>query len=109
MEIQLTENAVREMRKILLEQPTRSMKFFRLGVKAGGCAGFTYTVDLAARPDPRDQVLENHGIRLLCDRISALYLDGTVVDFTDELVRRGFIFNNPNARHACPCGVSFSI
>jgi iron-sulfur cluster assembly accessory protein len=109
MNITLTECAVRELRKILLEQPARQMKFIRIGIKGGGCAGLTYTLDLIAEPRKHDRIVESRGIRLVCDRVSALYLHGCTIDFSDEVVGRGFTFNNPVAAETCPCGASFGI
>jgi len=109
MVIDLTERAIREVRKILLEQTGSKARCLRLGVRGGGCAGFTYIVDLCSRPTAEDRTVETHGVKIVCDPVSALYLDGTVVDFIDEPTRRGFVFQNPNARETCPCGTSFGI
>jgi iron-sulfur cluster assembly protein len=109
MTIELTEQAAREVRKILTEQPPGAGRLFRIGVKGGGCGGFTYTIDLSVKPETGDNILETHGLKILCDPISFLYLDGTIIDFKDDPLHQGFVFNNPNAREKCPCGASFAI
>ena len=80
----------------------------RVGVKGGGCSGFSYVLDLTETEKETDEVFEQHGIKVVCDPKSLLYLNGTTVDFKDELMGRGFVFNNPNASTTCGCGSSFS-
>ncbi len=109
MSIELTEQAAREVRKILTEQPSGTGRFLRIGIKGGGCGGFTYIVDLCSKPETGDKTIETHGLKILCDPISFLYLDGTVIDFSEDHLNQGFVFNNPNAREKCPCGTSFAI
>jgi iron-sulfur cluster assembly protein len=109
MTIYLTEQAAKEIRKILTEQPSETCKYLRIGIKAGGCKGFTYILDLCNKPEARDNVSEIQGIKILCDPISTLYVEGMDIDFSDDHLNRGFIFNNPNAKEVCPCGISFGI
>jgi iron-sulfur cluster assembly protein len=109
MTITLTEQAAREVRKILTEQPPGAGRLLRIGIKGGGCGGFTYLVDLCSKPDPGDKMIETHGIKILCDPVSSLYLDGTVIDFSEDHLKQGFVFKNPNAKKNCTCGVSFEI
>jgi len=80
----------------------------RVSIKGGGCSGFTYNLGVANEPAKDDEVFLSHGIRVVCDRKSYLYLNGTEVDFNDDLINRGFVFNNPNAKGQCGCGMSFS-
>lgn len=107
--IHLTQRAAEEVRSILEKQnlPVESA-FLRVAVKGGGCSGFSYVLDLAQQAGPHDNQSESHGIRILCDPKSYLYLNGTTIDFQDELMGRGFVFNNPNATRSCGCGASFS-
>jgi iron-sulfur cluster assembly protein len=103
--ITLTPGAVSEVKR-LLDKENKPELGLRMGVQAGGCSGFSYVLGFdAAKPD--DNIQEFDGIRLFVDPKSALYLDGTEVDFHDGLQGRGFIFNNPNAKDTCNCGESF--
>ena len=109
MAITLTERAAQEVLTIIEQQKLDPEKaHLRVAVKGGGCAGFSYVLDLTETVDGHDEVQEFHGIRIACDPKSALYLDGTEVDFKDEIMGRGFAFNNPNATSCCGCGSSFS-
>ena len=108
MGIMLTEKAAREIKHILDSENMSTDTYLRVGVKGGGCSGFTYTLDLTDTKGERDEEFEEHGVKVLCDAKSYLYLDGTTVDFRDEIQGRGFVFNNPNATHSCGCGSSFA-
>lgn len=105
--IKVTNKAVSEIRRIVDEQPSSSEDLgLRIGVKKGGCSGMSYTMDFD-RAGTEDQVIEQDGIRLLCDEESFRFLDGLTLDFHDGLMGRGFKFDNPNARKTCSCGESF--
>jgi iron-sulfur cluster assembly protein len=109
MPINLTEAAAREIKKIIEEQslPADETKL-RVGVKGGGCSGFSYMLDLTGEPaGEQDETLECHGVKILVDMKSYLYLNGTEIDFKDEIMGRGFVFKNPNATSTCGCGSSF--
>ncbi|HOB75519.1 MAG TPA: iron-sulfur cluster assembly accessory protein [Phycisphaerae bacterium] len=108
MALMLTERAAQEVKTILEQQnlPIEST-YLRLGVKGGGCSGFSYSLDLTETKSELDEEFDCHGIKLVCDPKSYLYLDGTTLDFKDEIMGRGFVFNNPNATHTCGCGSSF--
>ena len=109
MGIQLTERAAQEVKTILDQQGlSPESTFLRMGVKGGGCSGFTYALDLTEKKGDHDELFEVQGIKCICDPKSFLYLDGVTVDFKDELMGRGFVFQNPNATHTCGCGSSFS-
>jgi iron-sulfur cluster assembly protein len=105
MILNITKKAEYELKMILHGHPNR---LIRLGVKAGGCSGFTYTLDTCEIPKSDDEVMQINGIRFVCDSISSIYLDGVTIDFSDELISRGFIFDNPSAKSKCRCGLSFS-
>lgn len=109
MALQLTERAAQEVKTILEQQslPTDST-FLRLGVKGGGCSGFNYSLDLTESKSETDEEFDSFGVKVVCDAKSYLYLNGTTLDFKDEIMGRGFVFNNPNATHTCGCGSSFS-
>lgn len=109
MGIEVTETAVREIKTIVEQQKLDAEKvYLRLGVKGGGCSGFSYVLDLTEQQNEGDEMFKQHGIKVVCDPKSYLYLNGTTVDFKDEVMGRGFVFNNPNATSSCGCGSSFS-
>ncbi|MEZ6234064.1 MAG: iron-sulfur cluster insertion protein ErpA [Phycisphaerales bacterium] len=106
----LTEAAAKEIHKIIAEQELDSSKVrLRVGVKGGGCSGFSYVLDLTENQKETDEVFERHGVQIVCDPKSLLYLSGTTIDFRDEIMGRGFVFQNPNATTSCGCGSSFAV
>ena len=106
----LSETAAREIRTIIQQQELDAEKVrLRVGVKGGGCSGFSYVLDLTESQKETDETFEQHGIKIICDPKSLLYLGGTVIDFKDEIMGRGFVFQNPNASSSCGCGSSFSV
>lgn len=107
--ITLTERAVKEVRRIMDEQKLSEETVLRLGVKGGGCSGFSYTLGFDDKPTEMDQSFQINGIDVVCDPKSFLYLNGTQLDFEESLMGRGFKFGNPNASKACGCGESFSV
>ena len=108
MAILVIERAAQEVKTIITQEKLPEATFLRLGVKGGGCSGFSYSLDLTETKDEADEEFDFHGIKVICDPKSFLYLNGTTVDFKDEVMGRGFVFNNPNASHTCGCGSSFS-
>jgi len=109
MPITLTEKAAKEISRVIGEQKMPDETMLRIGVVGGGCSGFQYSLGFDNASDPgKDDVCEQHGIRIAVDKKSDLFLDGTVLDFYDGLEKRGFTFNNPNAVKSCGCGSSFS-
>ena len=109
MPINLTEAAAKEVKSIITEQSLPADKTrLRVGVKGGGCSGFSYMLDLTEEPKGEsDEELDSHGVKILCDMKSYLYLNGVEIDFKDEVMGRGFVFKNPNATSTCGCGSSF--
>ena len=82
----------------------------RIGIKAGGCSGFSYAFAWEASPRDGDFVFEGtDGAKVFIDPKSHRLIDGTTLDYDTSLVSRGFIFNNPNAKSTCGCGTSFSV
>lgn len=107
--VYLTESAAREIRTIVQQQELDADKIrLRVGVKGGGCSGFSYLLDLTEAQKDTDEQFEQHGIKVIVDPKSLLYLNGTTIDFKDEIMGRGFVFQNPNATSSCGCGSSFS-
>jgi iron-sulfur cluster assembly protein len=133
MAVTVTETAAREIHAIIQQQELDPESIrLRVGVKGGGCSGFSYLLDLTETqkdsdelweytyPLPEKKSAQNGGvavaeasgtftIRVICDPKSYLYLNGTVIDFKDEIMGRGFVFNNPNATSSCGCGSSFNV
>jgi iron-sulfur cluster assembly protein len=106
MPILLTESAAKEIKDIIKQQslPEENTRL-RVGVKGGGCSGFSYLLDLTEEPKAEgDEELESNGVKILCDMKSYLYLNGVEIDFKDEVMGRGFVFKNPNATSSCGCG-----
>lgn len=107
--IGITERAAKEIKRILTDQSLPNGTGLRVGVKGGGCSGFSYTLGFDDHVGEVDQVTEVDGVRVICDPKSFLYLSGTEIDFEDNLMGRGFKFGNPNASKTCGCGESFSV
>ncbi len=107
--IAITERAVSEVKRIVSEQKLPEATALRVGVKGGGCSGFSYTLGFDDQVSETDQIYEIEGVRVVCDPKSFLYLNGTQIDFEDNLMGRGFKFGNPNAAKTCGCGESFSV
>ena len=111
MSIVLTEKAAHEVKRIMEAQKYED-HVLRVGVAGGGCSGFSYALGFAKDYDEAvDSKYEFHGVPVVVDKRSLLYLDGVTVDFHDEpqLNRRGFSINNPSAKSTCGCGSSFSM
>jgi iron-sulfur cluster assembly protein len=105
----LTEAAAAEIKKIVVENELDPANVrLRVGVKGGGCSGFSYLLDLTEAQKETDEVFEQHGVKIICDPKSILYLNGVTIDFKQTLMEKGFVFNNPNATSTCGCGSSFS-
>ena len=81
----------------------------RVGVRNGGCAGMSYTMDYAETVDPLDEVVEDKGVKILIDPKAVLFLLGTEMDWKSDKLQSGFVFNNPNQVGACGCGESVSL
>lgn len=109
MSVTITESAAGEIKRVIAEQKMSESTVLRIGVAGGGCSGFQYRLGFDEKTDDTtDHVAEQHGIRVAVDKKSALFLDGTTLDFYQGLEKRGFTFDNPNAVKSCGCGSSFS-
>jgi iron-sulfur cluster assembly protein len=106
--LRLTEVAAERMRALMAEAGKPCVGV-RVGVKNGGCAGMSYTMEYAERQNPLDEVVEERGIKLLIDPKAILFLIGTELDYKSDTLQSGFVFNNPNQVDACGCGESVSI
>jgi iron-sulfur cluster assembly protein len=114
--ITVTEKAALEVKRHIADMESRneleagSKLYLRVRVQGGGCSGFQNKLDLDAKYDEKtDHKLEFHGIEVVVDKRSMLYLAGAVVDFHDDLNKRGFTISNPSAKSTCGCGSSYSM
>ena len=106
-EITLTTNAARRVAAIAARKNRPAI--LRLAVDGGGCAGFTYSFDLADAPDSEDSIAETDGVRLIVDPASLELVRGSAVDFVEDLGGAAFRVTNPNAQSGCGCGSSFGV
>ena len=104
--INITDNAVRQLRDLLAAQEENSQKGLRVQVAKGGCSGLHYEMTLDEKKDG-DAVVERHGMQFFIDRESVPYLRGATLDFSGGLTGAGFKVVNPNASRTCGCGSSF--
>lgn len=108
MAVKLSERAAQEVQRFRTEHNFGEEMVLRIGVAGGGCSGFNYTLNFDDNYDEKaDSKYECHGVELVVDKKSALYLDGTTVDWYESLEKQGFTFENPNAVKTCGCGSSF--
>ena len=105
--IKVTENAAHRLSS-LLEKQGRPQGALRLAVIGGGCSDLQYKMDLVEGPAPRDILVQSHNVRIVVDPKSALFVSGSVLDFSDDLQKGGFKVTNPNAVAHCSCGESFA-
>ena len=105
--INLTASAEAQLLRIKKEQNIPEDHLLRVGVKGGGCSGFSYILGFDTAK-ARDQKYNMEGLDILIDKAHAIYLLGIEIDWIDGLNNRGFVFNNPNASETCGCGTSFS-
>ena len=108
MLITLTAAAIARM-KHLLEKRETPEAYIRIGTKTGGCSGLAYRLEFSETPEEGDELVEEGGVKVLIDAKSLIYIIGTEVDYKEEELRQGFIFNNPNKKGECGCGESFTV
>ena len=105
--IKVTENASRRLRS-LLEKQGRPQGALRVAIIGGGCSGLQYKMDLVDGPAPRDILVLSSDVRVVIDPKSALFVSGSLLDFSEDLQKGGFKVTNPNAVAHCSCGESFA-
>ena len=105
--ISLTERAARRIKEIMDGEPSGSM--LRVSVNGGGCSGFQYAFDVERTQQPDDIVVERDGATVLVDQVSLPFLEGSTIDFVDDLIGQSFKIDNPHATASCGCGTSFSV
>jgi len=104
--ILLTEKAAREVKELMTKESLEGYGL-RVSVAGGGCSGLSYRLVFEKEAGQSDRVFEHHGVRVIVDSKSYLYLNGTTLDYSDGLNGTGFVFQNPNAQGTCGCGTSF--
>lgn len=105
--ITVSESAAKRIAKIISADPDKTA--LRVSVEGGGCSGFSYKYDLVNEQNDDDLVIEKLGAKVFIDSISVPYLDGSQIDFVDDLMGQSFQIRNPNATASCGCGTSFAI
>jgi len=108
-EIHLTDKAVEQVKRLMQQNSIPESHGLRVSVKGGGCSGLSYVLGFDDKPGDKDTILEAAGVRVFVDPKSLFYLSGTVLDFSDGLNGKGFVFNNPQAKKTCGCGSSFGV
>ncbi len=107
LSIGVSSAAAQRIKEILTSEPEGAK--FRMSVSGGGCSGFQYHFEIVNDQQGDDMAIEKNGITVLVDSISQMYLEGSELDFSDDLIGAAFKVNNPNATASCGCGTSFSI
>lgn len=105
--VTLSATAAKQINAIIASQAAADL--LRIGVVGGGCSGFSYTFDLDATVNEDDQLIERDGAKVVIDEASLPFLEGSEIDYVDELIGASFKIHNPNATAACGCGTSFSV
>ncbi len=105
--ITLTPGAIAQLKRIHIEQGLNDDHGLRIGVKGGGCSGFSYVLGFDVQKE-KDEIYEIDGFRVFMEKAHAIYLLGMQIDWVEGLNNRGFTFANPNATSTCGCGTSFS-
>lgn len=105
--VTVSDNAAKRIAQIITNESADTM--LRVSVEGGGCSGFQYKFDLVHERESDDLAIEKNGVTVLIDPISAMYMEGSEIDFVDDLIGSSFQVNNPQATAACGCGTSFSI
>ncbi len=106
--IQITKKAATRI-KAILEAEKKDGYALRLSVVGGGCSGMNYNIAFDNKKGEFDKVYKSLGVQIYCDLQSWLYLKGTTIDFSDDILSGGFRIENPNASRTCGCGTSFSV
>jgi iron-sulfur cluster assembly accessory protein len=107
--VSLTPTAASKIKQLMAEEPDGGELVLRVAIQGGGCSGFQYGLGFDTAPADGDEVLEQEGVRVVIDPISAPYLRGATIDFLSGLQESGFKIDNPNATASCGCGHSFQV
>ena len=104
----VTERAAERVKALLASRGKPSFGV-RIGIRTKGCSGLSYTLEFADEKGPFDEVVEEHGVRLLIDPKATMFILGTEMDYVEEKLQSGFVFKNPNEKGRCGCGESFHV
>ncbi|MBI1945464.1 MAG: iron-sulfur cluster assembly accessory protein [Deltaproteobacteria bacterium] len=107
-QVGITERAAKKIAQ-LAEREGRQGQLLRVGIQGGGCSGLSYTFAFADKAEARDRIFDGYGQRIVVDAKSLLYLGGSVLDWTESLMKSGFVLKNPHEVKSCSCGESFSV
>ena len=107
--VQISEKAAEKIKHFAARDGIEGSVGVRVAVKGGGCSGLTYDLAITGEELDTDKVVEQHGVKVMVDKKSYIFLVGTELEFSDGLNGKGFIFANPNAKKTCGCGTSFSV
>lgn len=109
LNFKITDNALKEVKKIKEQTPELNNFYLRISVKGGGCSGFMYGLEFEESVDENLDLIENYNddVKVAIDKKSALFLNDVTLDWIDDINQRGFKFNNPSATKTCGCGQSF--
>lgn len=108
-QIYLAPKAIAEIKRLISEQEDNDGMMLRIGVQGGGCSGLSYSMSFEKKTDEYDKVFEFDGLGIIVDTKALMYLGGTNIDYSDEILSGGFKFSNPNSTRSCGCGTSFSV
>lgn len=104
----ITEAAVGRVKELLAQRGKPALGI-RLGIRTAGCSGLSYTLEFADEKGEYDELVEQDGVKILIDPKAAMFLIGTEMDYVEEKLKSGFVFNNPNEKGRCGCGESFHV
>ncbi len=104
----LTDAAADRVRHLISsrQEPAQGL---RIGIRTGGCSGMAYAMEFASEKEPLDEVVEEKGVTLFVDSKALMFLIGTEMDYVEDKLQSGFVFNNPNEKGRCGCGESFHV
>ena len=108
MAVALSDKATEKVKELKRAQNLGEEVFLRMGVRGGGCSGMSYSLEFDTERGPHDKEFEIDGVKVVVDKKSYLYLNGTTLDWVQQGLTGGFTFVNPNAKSRCGCGSSFS-
>lgn len=106
--ISLSDNAVDRINMLMSKRDTPPAGL-RIGVRTAGCSGLSYTLEYADAPEEFDEVVEEKGVKVFIDPKATMFIVGTEMDYVEEKLQSGFVFNNPNEKGKCGCGESFHV
>ena len=95
--------------KHLIHGQEKSVAVLRISVRTQGCSGLAYSMEYADAPLPMDELVEDKGVKICVDPLATMYLAGTEMDYVEDKLTSGFVFNNPNEKGRCGCGESFHV